>query len=84
MAEPLNLGIMWICFLVLMYSNIYVKIRYAYGFAYKVLTISVPNFRHSTDREVALMILMAYLSYIMAEVLSLWPLLLISILCFLQ
>lgn len=26
------------------------------------------NFRHSTDREVALMILMAYLSYIMSEV----------------
>lgn len=28
----------------------------------------LPNFRHSTDREVALMILMAYLSYVMADV----------------
>lgn len=43
--------------------------------AYIVLRISFPNFRHSTDREVGLMILMAYLSYVMAEVLLFSPIL---------
>ena len=33
-----------------------------------LVTLVLLNFRHSTDREVALMIVMAYLSYIMAEV----------------
>lgn len=51
---------------------------------YHVLRISAPNFRHSTDREVALMVLMAYLSYVMAEVLLFSPLLQISILYFFQ
>jgi hypothetical protein len=32
------------------------------------LAACCPDFRHSTDREVALMMLMAYLSYMLAEV----------------
>lgn len=34
------------------------------------MTYFLINFRHSTDREVSIMILMAYLSYMLAEVSS--------------